>query len=82
MSEAPHVCITSALECADRAIAEFMISTGSNTQSLLAHIRALNKYCVSDGLKNKNKKAMPHMHFIWKVGSKMKRKVSGTSGAL
>ena len=38
------------LECADRAMAEFMLSTrGTNPQSSLAHIGALNKQSVWDG---------------------------------
>ena len=45
-----HVCTLGALECADRAIAEFMLSTpGTKRQSSLAPIGTLNKHIIVSG---------------------------------
>ena len=45
-----HVCTLGALECADRAIAEFMLSTpGTKRQSSLAPIGTSNKHIIVSG---------------------------------
>ena len=45
-----HVCTLGALECADRAIAEFMLSTpGTKRQSSLAPIGTFNKNIIVSG---------------------------------
>ena len=57
----PHVCTLGALECADRAIAEFMLSTpGTNRQSSLAQIGTLNKHIRVSG--GQTRKRLCHTH--------------------